>query len=614
MRYLTILAAFLLVGFLVAEDLNAQRRGGGGRGGGGRSFSGGGRSFSGGGARSMGGGGYHRPSSMPSFNRPSPSSFNRPSPSSFNRPSPSSINRPSPSSFNRPGGAGSFQRPSGSGSLNRGGASSFRGGQRTASDYRGASRSQLNDFLNMPSSSGASGSRNRAGTPNESGGRTFEGENFTVDTFKGSGSGSSGGVNYAGAGRGAVITDSQGNQKVVGRGVGAASDGTNAVAGRGGFAGGTNTDGSAAGVRGGTRVATDGTNVARSSGVAGAARDSQGNVRGGAAGGWAATDGQNVVGGAGSIRGQSNVDGSGGYVARGARGATDGTNTVVQRGASAGVRDQYGNARGATVGGTRAMDAYGNTYGQVGGARYAQGPYGHTYARGAYATGYNGIVTSRGQAVAVRNGFTGYTRYYGPGWYARYPGAWVAAGIAAAAWWTAPSYGYASGYTDCAEEPVSYQYGDEGIYTEDGNVYVGDEVIATEEEYYDQAAEIADNFDEQKTDDADWMPLGVFAVVSEGQTKSDMTLQLAINKEGMIRGNLSLELTDEVIPVKGSLDKETQRVAFQLEGKDDIVVEAGLYNLTEDVLTVLVHQGKDKQVERGLVRLKQDEDSKQSSK
>ena len=30
MRYLTIAAAFLLVGFLVAEDLNAQRRGGGG--------------------------------------------------------------------------------------------------------------------------------------------------------------------------------------------------------------------------------------------------------------------------------------------------------------------------------------------------------------------------------------------------------------------------------------------------------------------------------------------------------------------------------------------------------------------------------------------------------
>ena len=117
----------------------------------------------------------------------------------------------------------------------------------------------------------------------------------------------------------------------------------------------------------------------------------------------------------------------------------------------------------------------------------------------------------------------------------------------------------------------------------------------------------------EKTDDGDWMPLGVFAVVSEGQTKSDMTLQLAINKEGMIRGNLSLDLTDEVIPVKGSLDKETQRVAFRLEGKDDIVVEAGLYNLTEDVLTVLVHQGKDKQEERGLVRLKQDDESKQPS-
>jgi hypothetical protein len=187
----------------------------------------------------------------------------------------------------------------------------------------------------------------------------------------------------------------------------------------------------------------------------------------------------------------------------------------------------------------------------------------------------------------------------------------VAASIVAAAWWTAPTYGYTAGYCGCTEEPVSYQYGDEGIYVEDGNVYMGDQVVATEQEYYEEAVEIAGEFQDEEdvNDDGEWMPLGVFAVVSESQTKSDMTLQLAINKEGAIRGNLSMELTDEVIQVKGAVDKETQRVAFRLEGKDDILVECGLYNLTEDVLTVLVHQGKDKQVERGLVRLTQEEDA-----
>ena len=364
-------------------------------------------------------------------------------------------------------------------------------------------------------------------------------------------------------------------------------------------------------MRAGSRVATDGETIAGSRTAVGGARDSQGNIRGGVAGGYAATDGNTTVGGAGMARGQSNVDGSGGYAARGGRMATDGTNTVVQRGASAGVRDSNGNARGVTVGGSRATDGY-NTYGQAGAARYVTGPGGNVYATGRYATGYNGIVTNYGQAVAVRTSFGGYHSYYNPRWYARYPGAWYAAGIATAAWWMTPTYGYTSGYCGCSEAPVSYQYGDEGIYVENGNVFIGEDPIATEEEYYSQATEIADDYSEaDNTEDGDdWMPLGVFAVVTPGQTKSDLTLQLALNKDGMIRGNLSVGLTDEVVQVKGSVDKETQRVAFKLIGKEDIVIEAGLYNLTEDVLTVMVHRGDNRQEERGLVRLQEGEDEK----
>ena len=35
----------------------------------------------------------------------------------------------------------------------------------------------------------------------------------------------------------------------------------------------------------------------------------------------------------------------------------------------------------------------------------------------------------------------------------------------------------------------------------------------------------------------DWLPLGVFALTKSGQTKSDVTIQLAVNKQGIIRGN-----------------------------------------------------------------------------
>ena len=61
------------------------------------------------------------------------------------------------------------------------------------------------------------------------------------------------------------------------------------------------------------------------------------------------------------------------------------------------------------------------------------------------------------------------------------------------------------------------------------------------------------------------------------------------------------------MPVTGSVDKKTQRVALKIEGNDSVVVETGLYNLTNDEVPVLVHFGPDRQESRTLIRLKQPE-------
>ena len=84
-------------------------------------------------------------------------------------------------------------------------------------------------------------------------------------------------------------------------------------------------------------------------------------------------------------------------------------------------------------------------------------------------------------------------------------------------------------------------------------------------------------------------------------------MQLALNKEGVIRGNLQDSLTDKVLPVVGAVDEKTQRVALKLEGNDALVVETGLYNLTNDEVPVLVHFSADRQEGRTLIRLKQPE-------
>jgi hypothetical protein len=60
--------------------------------------------------------------------------------------------------------------------------------------------------------------------------------------------------------------------------------------------------------------------------------------------------------------------------------------------------------------------------------------------------------------------------------------------------------------------------------------------------------------------------------------------------------------------VVGAVDKTTQRVSFKLEGNDQLVVETGLYNLTNDEVPILVHLGADRQEGRVLIRLKQPEE------
>ena len=63
-----------------------------------------------------------------------------------------------------------------------------------------------------------------------------------------------------------------------------------------------------------------------------------------------------------------------------------------------------------------------------------------------------------------------------------------------------------------------YVYGDNVIY-QNNNVYYGSQPVATQQEYYQQAVDIADS---QSTSAAGggapkWLPLGVFGLIAEGQ-------------------------------------------------------------------------------------------------
>ena len=88
------------------------------------------------------------------------------------------------------------------------------------------------------------------------------------------------------------------------------------------------------------------------------------------------------------------------------------------------------------------------------------------------------------------------------------------------------------------------------------------------------------------------------------ETSSDITIQLAVNKQGVIRGNYTDAKSGATQVVQGSVDKQTQRVAFTVGDNTTNVVETGVYNLTKDEAPCLIHFGKDRTEQWLLVRLK----------
>ena len=136
-----------------------------------------------------------------------------------------------------------------------------------------------------------------------------------------------------------------------------------------------------------------------------------------------------------------------------------------------------------------------------------------------------------------------------------------------------------------------YSYG-EDLYYADDSVYYGGEVVASAEEYTQQAEQIATSAPEVEPAQAEWLPLGVFALTPDGQASGPdptLFLQLAISKEGMISGLLHNTATNSTQSIEGMADKESQRCAWTVAGKTRPIMETGIGNLTEDTAPALVH-------------------------
>ena len=155
------------------------------------------------------------------------------------------------------------------------------------------------------------------------------------------------------------------------------------------------------------------------------------------------------------------------------------------------------------------------------------------------------------------------------------------------------------------------------IYESGGNVYYeGDKVfvdgVATNPDDYFESVQNQANgvpdFSEQEAEDAKWLPLGVFAISESDVAATTMLIQLAVSDGGVVAGTFFNESTGKTIPIEGLVDEETQRVAFKAAdgSNDNLVLETGIYNLTQETAPVLVHFGPEQTQTWTLVRLEDD--------
>ena len=298
----------------------------------------------------------------------------------------------------------------------------------------------------------------------------------------------------------------------------------------------------------------------------------------------------------------------------------------VNRGAVEGPRGGY--AAGATVTGPRGGEAARGVAvgpnGRVAGGAAVRGPEGYGVGRGfvagpgGAAAGFARVTPTARYACAagVRGNFNHYD-LYGRGWYGAHPGCWNSLRWAEERAWYAASWREMAlwlSYSSANTYPMYYDYGNNVVYN-DNSVNVNGQSAGTPEEYYGQATTLAKTGAEaQAPADDDWLPLGVFALAKPDHEKSNLVMQLAVNKQGVIRGNYTDTLTNQTLPIQGSVDKAAQRVDWTVGDHKDTIFETGLYNLTKDESPLLEISGKDKTEQWLLVRLQKSDDPDQTSK
>ncbi|QDT66857.1 hypothetical protein [Calycomorphotria hydatis] len=154
--------------------------------------------------------------------------------------------------------------------------------------------------------------------------------------------------------------------------------------------------------------------------------------------------------------------------------------------------------------------------------------------------------------------------------------------------------------------PVYFRYGTNGnVRITNNRVYLLDRDPIPLAEYYNQSRTLI--VDVTPDTNAEWQPLGNFALLANPDEEPTLFLQIALANNGVISGSLFNSETSEIFAVQGKVEEETQRVVWGFpEGKyKNLIMETGLFNLTRDKTDVLIHFNEQETENWLLVRMQE---------
>lgn len=150
------------------------------------------------------------------------------------------------------------------------------------------------------------------------------------------------------------------------------------------------------------------------------------------------------------------------------------------------------------------------------------------------------------------------------------------------------------------------------FYETDGDVYYSTTEdfsyltpVDSKEIFIAQAVRIANARYPISKQQSDWMPLGMFTFASENAS-ADMParyITLAISKDGAVSGAYFDPASNTTLEIQGGIDPVSQRIAWKFVGNDWPIMESGLYNLTKEESTLLIHTSSRTTETQLLIRL-----------